>query len=586
MTPSRPRASRLRSALAAVLAAASTARCSAELSDLAPDGGIVVGPSTPASAPSCAGAACVRVGHCAAGQASAQFRSQTTLPASASPSARLAMQVTFDNCSGVDWTTDAFSLIPVDPEEGNAWGVRRVTLPAEVPDGAEVTFTFELQAPLATGAYPSRWAVSRDRVEVYQEHTPTQTVNVLAPADCTQPGPRIRFRTQRGPAPFVGTGGRLRTSVTFSNCDTAALTRADGWSLASLSDPGDTWGTARVELPNDVPSGAEVTFDLDLVAPSTPGRYRYAWQVAQRGTGVGEASPTLNPVVLRPADCNSASTPARYVSQSTPPGTVDPNQGFDVRATFANCGEATWDARHHLDSALADAAHTWNAGPVELPLPVAQGFEIDVPFHVRAPSAPGRYPYRWRITGPSGGLEEPTPPVDITVRCIPRCGDHNCGGDGCGGSCGGCADGWSCDGAHCQAPDRPVCGELQWWNTYITYEHISSGWRDTDLGVRSGTRVQLRHTSRLERTGVYGWGYMPEFTDLSTGARFRLLHLRPQNQWATNVGAVYPAGYVVGLSGGDTRDTGYPTWSTGQHLCVQTLWTYRAAFPRGDDACR
>ena len=559
----------------AALVAASVVGCAAEVDvTAAGDDG------------TCRQAACVRVGQCAPGQASAQFRAQTALPASASPAARLPMRVTFTNCSGVDWTPEGFSLVPVDPEEGNAWSVRRVALPVEVPDGAEVTLNFELQAPLDTGVYPARWAISRDRVEVYQEHTPTQRVQVLAPADCAEAGPRVRFRSQSGPPEFVGVAQRLRTRVTFANCNTEALTRASGWSLSSLADPTSTWGPAQVELPGDVPPGSEVTFELDLVAPAEPGRYRYAWQLAQNGTVVGEPSATLRPVVLVPADCTGAQTPARFVRQSAPPGTLDPNQSVDVRATFGNCGAETWDERYRLDTALPGGARHWSAGPLSLPLPVGPGFSIEVPFRVRAPATPGRYGYRWGITGPAGLLDEPSPAMDLTVRCIPQCGDHNCGGDGCGGSCGGCPGGWSCDGAHCQAPDRPVCDAVQWWNSYITYEHISYGWYDTDLGLRAGTPVQLRHTSRLERTGVYGWGYMPEFTDLATGARFRMLHLRPQNQWATNVGQVYPAGHIVGLSGGNTTDTGYPTWSTGSHLCIQTLRTYRSVFPRGTDACR
>lgn len=131
-----------------------------------------------------------------------------------------------------------------------------------------------------------------------------------------------------------------------------------------------------------------------------------------------------------------------------------------------------------------------------------------------------------------------------------------------------------------------ACSHLQWWNSYITYSHMSYGWHDTDLSVRSSTAVQLRHASRLVHHGVYGWGYMPEFVDLVTGKRFRFLHLRPQHQLATVVGKVYPAGYIVGYSGGDTHDTGYPTYSTGAHLCVQTLSPYRACFPSGHDACR
>ena len=534
----------------------------------------------------CVGAACVRPGQCRPGQASAQFQSQTALPATMAPATRVPMTVVFNNCSGMFWDREGFSLVPVDAEEGAAWGVRRIPLPSGVYVGSEVTLQFEIVTPLATGHYPARWAISRDHVELLQEHTPAQNVEVLAPADCALAGPPVRFRSQVAPPAFLAVGQRVRGSVTFSNCSTSTLARADGWSLAARADPADTWGAARVELTTDVPYGAEFTVDLDAVAPAQPGRYRWSWQMAHDDAGVGEVSPPVHPVVLHPADCGNATTDARFVRQTTPPGTVDPHQAFNVEATFGNCSRTAWDATYHLDTALPGGARPWGAGPVSLPLPVGPGFSIDVPFRVQAPGTPGRYGYRFGITGPAGLLDEPTPAADITVRCIPQCGDHNCGADGCGGSCGGCTGGWDCDGAHCQAPDRPVCDAQQWWNTYLTYAHISYGWYDTDLGVRANTPVQLRHTSRLDRTGVYGWGYMPEFTDLATGYRFRLLHLRPQHQWATDVGRVYPAGYIVGLSGGDTYDTGLPTWSTGQHLCIQTLQPYREVFPSGVDACR
>ena len=557
-----------------VLSAVLIARCSADVGDAV----------TPSSV--CVDAVCIRQGMCAPGEASAQFRGQDALPETVSPSAHIPGRVSFTNCSGVPWTRDDYALIPATPDIAAAWNLRRLALPFDIPQGVEVTLRFELLAPLNTGAYPVQWAITREGREVLQEHSPVQTVRVLAPAQCTEVGAAVRFRSQVPPQPFLAAGEVFRASVTFSNCNTVPLTQGDGWYLGSRATPDDTWGARRVELPGDVPPGAEVTFPLELRAPTTPGRYAWTWQVMHGVDAVGEPSPRVDPVVLRAADCGQATTAARFVGQTTPPPTVDPNQPFDVRATFANCSMRVWDAAHRLDSALDGMARPWGAGPVELPLPVGPGFAIDVPFRVRAPTTPGRYPYRWRITSPQGALDEPSPAMDITVRCIPQCGDHNCGGDGCGGSCGGCPGGWSCDGGHCRAPDLPQCGELQWWNSYITYEHLSSGWRDTDLGVRAGTPVQLRHASRLERHGVYGWGYMPEFTDLATGARFRFLHLRPQNQWATDVGRVYPAGYVVGLSGGDTWDTGYPTYSTGSHLCVQTLWTYRAAFPSGRDACR
>jgi hypothetical protein len=122
---------------------------------------------------------------------------------------------------------------------------------------------------------------------------------------------------------------------------------------------------------------------------------------------------------------------------------------------------------------------------------------------------------------------------------------------------------------------------LEWWNVYKTSVSMDYGWWDTDLGVSSSTPVQLRHASTLYKFGVYGWGYMPEFVDTVTGDKFRFLHLRPQHMYATEVGHTYPAGYIVGVSGGDTHDTGYPTYSTGPHLCVQTIVTFGQAFPPG-----
>lgn len=126
---------------------------------------------------------------------------------------------------------------------------------------------------------------------------------------------------------------------------------------------------------------------------------------------------------------------------------------------------------------------------------------------------------------------------------------------------------------------------LQWWNAAYTYQSISYGWHDTDLAVSSSTPIQLRHASKLIAWGVYGWGYMPTFIDTHTGATFRFLHLRPQHVYATRVGTVYPAGYIVGLSGGDTYDTGLGRYSTGAHLCVQTPGNepFRWAFPYGSE---
>ena len=140
------------------------------------------------------------------------------------------------------------------------------------------------------------------------------------------------------------------------------------------------------------------------------------------------------------------------------------------------------------------------------------------------------------------------------------------------------------------------CGNVQCWNSGITYgphqdRNPGSGvswWWDTDLNVSSSSRVQLRHASRLVASGVYGWRWQPTFQDLAIGKLFRFLHLRPQAMYAAQVGATDAAGTVVGLSGGDSRDTGGAGLGlgSGQHLCVQSADGYRATFPSGGDRCR
>ena len=539
--------------------------------------------------PVCAGDACVATGHCIAGRASAQFRRQTAPPDTMTPGTRAHVSVTFDNCSGQTWTASGFALLAVSADGSSPWGIQQVPMPGDVADGDEVTIAFDVIAPSTTGTYRFGWAIARPGQSTLQEPSTPVNVDVRSQADCTALGAPSRYLTQNPPSQFVPAGGRVTGTVTFSNCSTETWTTTDGFALGS-QDPtnNSTWGTRRIALPNDVAPGTEVTIPISVTAPTTPGNYRYAWQIVRDGTTarwIGDVSPSVTLTALRAADCSSSGPPARFVRQS-PPGTLVPNQSVNVSASFSNCSDDVWTrGGYHLDGVSAGGEALWRTTAPSLPFNVGPGFSIDIPFTVRAPAVHGTYAYRWAIAQDGhAAMSEATPAYSVTVRCVPACGGHNCGGDGCGGSCGSCGAGSSCSGGTCTSPTVP-CGQLQWWNSYITWEHVSYGWHDTDLGVAAGTRIQLRHRSRLLHHGVYGWGYMPEFLDLVTGDRFRFLHLKPQYQWATTVGREYPAGYVVGLSGGNTYDTGYPTYSSGSHLCVQTLATWRSAFPSGHDTC-
>ena len=535
----------------------------------------------------CNGGSCIRTSACRAGGSGAQFRTQTAPPGDLLPGEHAMVSVTFDNCSGQTWTRSDFSLRPAAPSDSGTWSVARASLPDDVADGSQVTIPFEVVAPLTSGTYPFTWAIHHEGVGPMQEASTRVDVQVRSSGDCSQAGPPARFVSMEAPPQFAATGGMVHATLTFTNCSTETWTRDGGFHLGSSNERDNTtWGTTRVSLPQDVPPGSQVTVPVDVTAPTQPGTYSFSWGVVHEGVRwFDEASPPRTVTVLEPVDCTTPGAVTRFVRETQPPGTVDPGQSFHSVITMGNCTGETWDRSYHLGAAAPSNDSIWSAGRIDLPVDVGTGFAIDIPLDAHSPGNPGPYPYRWAMVHDGvGALDEPSPQHDITVRCIPQCGGHNCGGDGCGGSCGSCGGGATCEGGRCQ-DSSPSCGALQWWNTYQTYFHIVGGWNDTDLGVRSSTPIQLRHRSRLDRTGVYAWGYMPEFTDLVTGYRYRLLHLRPQYQWATNVGQVYPAGFIVGLSGGDTPDTGLGPYSTGQHLCVQTLASYRTVFPSGVDAC-
>lgn len=580
------------------------------------------------------------MGVCFPGRASAQFQRVATLDRALFTGEHETVTMSVANCSGTVWNPMDFALVPADGSNELVWGVRRVDLAAPVPDGAVVNFTFDITAPTLQGAYPFRWAIARVGQERLQAPSMEQTIQVQNPADCSQAGALLRFRGERVPPRFVGPNERFSGEVRFSNCSTEVIRASDGWVLRAAGE--NRFSVGDLRLPGDVEPGREVSITVEATAPAELGAYRWQWVLTRPVAEGMQPAPTVQTpqhevVVGERFDCGVVGPMnpqrPRFVRQNVP-REVDAGDVFRAQVTFANCTESAWERDAVLKQVEPGQPEAWSGGRVPVGLPVGVGFARTIPVELRATLIPGDYNFRTAVAPDmEHAIEEFSPNTRVTVRCVPNCGGHNCGGDGCGGSCGNCAGDSRCDnGVCCQgscagrecgdngcghscggcpggvACESGVCGgglrcsSLQWWNSGINYDYVNSaGWFDTDLGVRPDTPVVLRHDSRLERWGVYAYGYMPEFVDMVTGLRFRMIHLRPQSTNATTVGRVYPRGFVVGYSGGDTWDTGYCrpvpncgvpncaraecVFSTGAHLCIQTLQPYRAVFPGGRDSC-
>lgn len=464
---------------------------------------------------------------CVAGLASAQFRAQVRPPEFMLPGGRATVSVTFDNCSGAPWRAGEVSLVPA-PGTVGTFGAARVALPGDVPEGGRVTIPFEVQAPRESGVYRYAWAVARGGTETFQEYSPSGEVTVQSASDCTVPGPVARFRGQTAPAAFVGLGERIRGTVTLANCGAETWTREAGVYLASaLTGGASHWGTTRVELPRDVPFGSEVTLTVEGTAPDVPGRYPYTWTMQRGAERLGEATPELRITALARGNCEGSGPASRFVSQ-TAPSAMDPNEGADVDITFANCGTEVWDSEYRINAAAPAPDGRWSAGNVAFPFDVGPGFQLRVPFRIRAPGDAGSYPYRWVVTRGSADLAQPSPERSITVRVIDTAGP-------------------------CMA--RPVAGWVS--SPYGWRVHpITGAWRlhtGIDFAAGAGTPIYACRGGTVVRASWYG-GY-GNATIIDHGGGMQTLYGH-QSGFAVGAGTHVSAGQHIGYVGSTGNSTG------------------------------
>jgi hypothetical protein len=88
-----------------------------------------------------------------------------------------------------------------------------------------------------------------------------------------------------------------------------------------------------------VAPGAVVTFTFTINAPSTPGAYKFQWQMLQVGVGwFGDRTANVQVPVLSPV-----LDEARFVIQFVP-ATMTAGQPYDVGIKMRNTGASTWTA--------------------------------------------------------------------------------------------------------------------------------------------------------------------------------------------------------------------------------------------------
>ncbi|WP_428942551.1 RHS repeat domain-containing protein [Xanthomonas oryzae] len=237
----------------------------------------------------------------------AEFVSQS-IPSSLQTGQAVTVSVTFRNSGTTNWTSGlGYQLGSFNPQDNTTWGLSRVALPSSVPPGQNATFTFNITAPGAAGAYNFQWQMVHADGR-FGAASDNSTIQVTAP-----PTDQAEFVSQSVPSTLVA-GQSASVTVQMRNSGTTTWTSGSNYHLGSYNPfENTTWGMSRVELPGDVAPGQVAAFTFNVTAPSTAGSYNFQWQMVRDGVAwFGDASSNLSISVSSP-------TPPGDPSPSNPP---------------------------------------------------------------------------------------------------------------------------------------------------------------------------------------------------------------------------------------------------------------------------
>ncbi|GDY22131.1 hypothetical protein LBMAG56_34780 [Verrucomicrobiota bacterium] len=318
--------------------------------------------------------------------------------------------ITLRNNGGSTWTTDGgYQLGSQSPADNLTWGFNRTDLPAAVPPGQSVDFSFQLTAPTEPGTYDFQWQMVRTVTGFFGQPAAKLAITV---APLVPPTNNAGFIAQTVPG-TMSPGTVYPVSITMTNTGTTTWTAEELYRLAS-QNPLDNlaWGLNRVVLPASVPPGGTAQFDFNVTAPTTPGVYQFQWQMVQEGKAIfGEATPSVTVIVS--GEVNAAA----FVSQRVP-AVMNKGQRYPVSITFKNVGDSTWtrEAKFKLGSQNALDNIVFGLNRVGLLAPVAPGATVTFNFIVAPPETGGLHDFQWQMVQEGKGFfGERTPNVAVSV---------------------------------------------------------------------------------------------------------------------------------------------------------------------------
>jgi hypothetical protein len=215
----------------------------------------------------------------------AQFVSQQ-VPGTTPTGATVQVTVTYMNTTNAAWgVSDGYTLQSAVPAGNTTWGISTVPLPASVPAGASVTFTFLVVVPTAVGSYNFQWQMNSPTGAPFGDLSPATAVRAVAPGPTNYEG--LWWNSPAGSEAGWGLNVAHQADTIFATWFTYDLTGKALWlsMTAPLAAAGGTYtGTLLQQtgppfnsapfLPSQVRSTTVGTGTLTFSAPNT-GTFAY-----------------------------------------------------------------------------------------------------------------------------------------------------------------------------------------------------------------------------------------------------------------------------------------------------------------------
>lgn len=323
----------------------------------------------------------------------AEFVRQS-VPMSMQAGTSYTVSVTMKNTGTSTWTPgQAHALGPQSPQENRRWVTARVAVNGPIAPGQEQTFTFVVVAPDNAGTYDFQWGMLQEGLEWFGQPSTKLTIAVTGPSLVNA----AEFVTQSAPVPLA-TGQTQLVSVTMRNTGTTTWRPDRFYRLGSQSPPDNKlWtGFNRITLNAVVIPGQTHTFNFNVAAPPTAGRYDFQWRMVRDFVEwFGAISPNAPVTVSGTTLLNGA----EFVSQVVP-ANMTPRRLYDVSVTMKNTGTSTWSpAREYRLGAQNPRDNTvWSSSNrVALTATVAPGQQHQFRFTVLAPATPGTHAFQWQM---------------------------------------------------------------------------------------------------------------------------------------------------------------------------------------------